>query len=150
MKVDLLLSLWLSHHLEILDWQYWQHPCASMGWERHLTAQLCPVHSCKSSAALQVQGRLFPHPIASKHDYLSSLQSPAGSSFCLDAWLAVPALDMTPAASDPLRHLLHASSCSGDEHRSLFSFTASVAGSFLAAHLFAGPPTPTFSHQTPL
>lgn len=95
----------------------WQHPSAGpLIWERHPTAQLCPVHSCRGSAAPQMQGRLFPHPIASKNDYLSPLQSPAGSSFCLDAWLAVPALDVTPAPSDPLHHLLHVSSCSGDEH----------------------------------
>lgn len=60
--------------------------CWPLGLEEtpHPTAQLCPVHSCRGSAALQVQGRLFPHPMVSKHDYLSSLKSP---SFCLDAWL---------------------------------------------------------------
>lgn len=85
-KADLLLSLRLNHCLEILAWQYWQHPSAGpLVWERHPTGQLCPVHSCRGSAAPQVQGRLFPHPMVLKQDYQRSLQSPAGSSFCLDA-----------------------------------------------------------------
>lgn len=78
-----------------------------------------PALSCaqlRGSGAPQVQGRLFPHPVVSKHDYLSSLQSPAGSSFRRDAWLAAAALDIAPAPSDPLHHLLCVSSCSRGEH----------------------------------
>jgi len=100
MEVELLLPLWLNCHLEILAWQHWQHASAGpLVCEGHPAAQPCPVHSCRSLAACRVQGRLLPNPIVSKHDYLSYLQSPASSSFCLAASLAVPALNMAPALS---------------------------------------------------
>lgn len=84
----------------------WERPYSPAVSCAQLQGQHCP----------QVQGRLFPHLTASKHEYLSSQKSSAGSSFCLDVWLAVPALDVTPAPSDPLHHLLHVSSYSRDEH----------------------------------
>lgn len=144
MKADLLLPLWLSHHLEILAWQYWQHPSAgSLVWERHPTGQLCPGHSCRGCPPSA--GQAIPTP----HGFKARLPKFPTVSCRL---LLLPGC-LTGCASSRHGSSTNQTMCPPGRVNtcSLFSFTPSVAGSFLAAHLFAGPPTPTFSaHQTPL